>query len=313
MRCVCFSRAVHAQIDLCLTQNLIKNVNLFEMHISGLRNILQLKGDETLSNSDDIVKLAIFWYAFRCAYVVVAQRYPRVETNGCFIADRSPHFIQPYQCLAAKSQLAFPLPALNVLTEVEENLEDVSKSIITARLQNMLLDVNRAISLQLQTTKDFWHDVMFSVFNLSPIMHSILTMGRSTVNDTTIRKRMECLRVGCMLYIANLRFKFDPDPGVGKMYGLKLKAILDSPFMLPKWSTSNHLLLWVLTVAASSACLDESMKRDFILHLSESLKIGGIVHMCDLLSAIRNFAWCDEAFQEELNTLLIQLIRNNSI
>ena len=173
----------------------------------------------------------------------------------------------------------------------------------------MLQQLNRIIAVELLSGRDLWRDVMFSVFHLSPILNSLLSVPRASVHDDVLFRERECYRLACILYVANLRAKFDPEPGVGMLYGSKLKLIIDQQDMVPLWNrSSNSYLLWTLTVAAcASSCLFDDLRNHFVARLSESLQVAGIVSFDGLVSTLDGITWCEEAYRTELGVLRDQI------
>lgn len=173
----------------------------------------------------------------------------------------------------------------------------------------MLRQLNEVIAAELSTRGDLWRDVMFSVFHLSPILHSLLAMSRASVHDHLLIRQRECFRLACIIYVANLRAKFDPEPGVAMLYGSKLKLMIDQQDMKDSWHGSSiPYLLWILTVSAcSSSCLFDDLRIYFVARLSESLQAARIVSFDGLVTMLNGLLWCEEAFRMELGVLEQQL------
>ena len=175
------------------------------------------------------------------------------------------------------------------------------------RTFGLLQQLNEIIASALLTRKNLWHEVTFAVYHLSPIMHSLLTLPRASVHDHLFFRQMECFRLACILYIANLQLKFDPEPGTGMLYGSKLKMNLDREDMMPSWSRSNPILIWILTIAACSSCLFTDLRSHFVARLREALQEIEVAPSESLSDVVRGPKWCKEAFQEEIDALTGQL------
>ena len=175
------------------------------------------------------------------------------------------------------------------------------------RVCDLLQRLNEIIARELLIRRNLWHDVTFAVYHLSPILHSLLTVPRASVHDQLPFRQRECFRLACILYIANLQTKFDPEPGTGMLYGSKLKMILDKEDMTLLWGRSNSLLFWILTMAACSSCLFTDLRSHFVSRLREALQVNDVTPVQGLSSIVHGAMWCREAFQEEMDALAGQL------
>ncbi|KAL7935579.1 hypothetical protein V8C35DRAFT_278595 [Trichoderma chlorosporum] len=268
--------------------NLIKEPGIFQIHMDGLARILHLKGGEDSIQSRPL-RLALFW----------------IEVNGRFRQDATPQYSPPNDILSTQSKLKLTLFDTTqfssgcVIPAVEEC--DVSKY-----LCEQLRHLSDIIAVE-TLTQDLWVDPLFPVFHISPLLHYFLCLPRSSIYDDIHARQRECFRLAGILYLGNLRYKFDFEPGAGMLYGTKLLLMLGSEGMLPKWETSNIFLIWILTVAACSPILFDDLRMQFAALLSESARSTGLITSSEYLAAIHEFVWCDSAFGTVLNTVSRQI------
>lgn len=124
-------------------------------------------------------------------------------------------------------------------------------------------------------TRDLWYDPLFAAYHVSPVLHSFLSIEHGSIFDDLAIRQKECFRLAGILYLCNLRSKFDFEPGAGMLYGTKIQMMLGTPYMLPYWGKANIFLMWIMTVCACSPIL---------------LKIPGINSPCCCQSVYRLLA-----------------------
>lgn len=182
----------------------------------------------------------------------------------------------------------------------------VERCDISQYLCDQLKHLNDIVAAEI-LTQNLWMDPLFPVYHISPVLHHFLYLPRSSIYDEIHARQRECFRLAGILYLGNLRSKFDFEPGAGMLYGTKLLLILGSEGMLPKWETSNKFLIWILTVAACSPILFDDLRTQFAVLLSGSARSTGLATSQDYLTAINGFIWCDSAFGATLNNLSRQI------
>ncbi|RDW57455.1 hypothetical protein BP6252_13793 [Coleophoma cylindrospora] len=269
--------------------NLIKDPQLFRIHMDGLSQILRERARLCNLEFSSVLRIALFW----------------IEVNGCFRADGKPQFPQPYSLLAARSQLKFPASDISQLSS-NEAFEAVEDSPAVLYVRKMLRNLNAIIDAEL-LVQDLWSNVLFSVFHLTPILHDIFSMAHGSVHDAILIRQRECFRLAAILYISNIRGRFDFEPGSGMLYGSKLQMMLNSPGMMPSWGRSNVSCIWILTVAACSECLFDDLRNYFLARLLECVRVAGISSFQDFLVTIIEFGWCEGAFGQILYSLGSQM------
>jgi hypothetical protein len=158
-------------------------------------------------------------------------------------------------------------------------------------------------------TRDLWYDPLFAAYHVSPVLHSFLSIEHGSMFDDLAVRQKECFRLAGILYLCNLRSKFDFEPGAGMLYGTKIQMMLGTPYMLPYWGEANIFLMWIMTVCACSPILFEDTRNQFTLLLSECIQAAGITSFADFETSIKGFVWCDAAFGQALHDLesLIQI------
>lgn len=222
--------------------------------------------------------------------------------------DSAPQFPQPHNLLAARSQLSFPLPALDEISAPGVDESAMENPMVTQTC-DMLHDVNGIITKKLSTRREgFWYDVTFALYHLTPVMHSLLAIPRASMHDPLPFRRNECFRLACILYIANLQRKFDPEPGTGMLYGSKLKLMFDKEDIMPSSSSLRTLFLGILTVVACSSCLFTDLKVYLDARLREALHTNEFPPSESLSRILNGEMWCREAFQKEMHTLTSELM-----
>ncbi|KAL7905383.1 hypothetical protein GGI35DRAFT_460574 [Trichoderma velutinum] len=268
--------------------NLIKEPGMFQVHMDGLSRILHLKGGEGALQSPPL-RLALFW----------------IEINGRFRQDAAPQFSPPIDLLSGQSKLNLTLLDAAQLSSGCV-IPTVERCEVASYLCQQLRHLNDIIASE-TSTRDLWIDPLFHIFHISPVLHHFLSLPRSSMYDEIHARQRECFRLAGILYLGNLRSKFDFEPGAGMLYGTKLQLILGSEGMLPKWDSSNIFLIWILTVAACSPILFDDLRMQFAALLSESVRSIGYATSQDYLAAINGFMWCDPAFGRALNSLSWQI------
>ncbi|KAH8697873.1 hypothetical protein BGW36DRAFT_379602 [Talaromyces proteolyticus] len=267
--------------------NLIGNISLFKVHADGLSEIIRLRGGED-SLTLPSLRLALFW----------------IDVNGCFRADSSPRFPPPYPQLAAQSNL----PTLTMPLEQRElSSEHIFTSITESRVVTFIL-----CKLHEITTIAHHHDTHrahFAIFSLSPMMHAFFSLPRAAVHDELHLRQRESVRLAGILFLLNLRYRFDDELESGLIYGLKLQDMFQKSGIISEWIKESHssdariLLLWISTVAACSPCISETLRTSFVNCLSRVIALMGISTFEAFETLIKEFLWCEEAFGSELRHL----------
>jgi hypothetical protein len=151
------------------------------------------------------------------------------------------------------------------------------------------------------------HRAQFAIFTLSPIMHAFFSLPRAAPDDELGLRQREVVRLAGILYLLNLRYRFDDELGSGLMYALKLRDMFQMPDIISQWASESHastiLLLWTSTVAACSPCIFEALRAYFLNSLSRIIAIMGISNFETFETLIKEFVWCEEAFGPGLQYL----------
>lgn len=229
----------------------------------------------------------------------------RIEVNGRFRQDAAPQFSPPDDILSTQSKLNLTLLDMAQLSS-DCVIPDIERCDISKYLCDQLRHLNDIIAAE-TLMRNLWIDPLFPVYQISPLLHHFLCLPRSSMYDEIHARQRECFRLAGILYLGNLRSRFDFEAGAGMLYGTKLLLILGSEGMLPKWETSNKFLIWILTVAACSPILFDDLRAQFAALLSGSARSTGLTTSHDYLAAINGFIWCDSAFGATLNSLSRQI------
>jgi hypothetical protein len=188
----------------------------------------------------------------------------------------------------------------------QEVFKCVEESVAVNCVCGRLRQLNEIIAAEL-LAQDLWRDDLFAVFHLTPTFHELFSMVHGSVHDSYQIRQKECFRLAAILYVTNLRAKFDFEPGAGMLYGTKLQAMLDTQDIMPSWDGSSYLLIWILTVASCSECLFDDLRHYFVLRLSESVLSAGISTFQDLVTLVKGVTWSDGAFGLALRALESQI------
>ena len=230
-------------------------------------------------------------------------RLSSVETNGRFQQDTTPTYGLPYNILASHSKLNLQKTDIPRLL-VYEDPESVENSHTVKYFCACLKQLNKIIKEEEESSnREIWSDPLFRVYHLSPLLHVFLSVPRATQHDSIHLRRRECFRLASILYLCNIWAKFDFDPGMGMLYGTKLRLMLSSQDMLPIWTESKVLLLWILCVAACSATLFDDLRNDCVKLLNVSLEAAGIQSFPQLLTIVDDFLESPFALGAELRAL----------
>lgn len=249
----------------------------------------------------------------QAGYVLVGDSHPpascapmeltfsRIEVNGRSRQDAVPLYRPPYQLLATRCRLTLPAAGLPELSS-DEVVEDVGGSVPVRYICQRLRQLNEVIGEE-SSTRDFWLDPVFPVFQIHPVLYECLCFPRASIYDDVQLRRRECFRLAAILYICNLRAKFDPEPGQGMLYGTKLQAMLSSLETFSLWPRSNTVLLWTLTVASCSATLFDDLREQFVALLAFTTRALGIRTFGGFHARVHGLTWSDAAFGPELYAL----------
>ncbi|KIX94724.1 uncharacterized protein Z520_09414 [Fonsecaea multimorphosa CBS 102226] len=266
--------------------NLIKQTQIFQVHMDGLAKILHHRGGEQTLDSTAGLRLSMFW----------------IETNGRFLQDAAPRYRPPYRLLARRSRLDLDMTDVSLLSH-GENFDTLEQSEAVRHICQQLRRLNHIMDEEC-TRRDLWHDSPFAVFHVSPILHDCLSIAHGTLRDEIQLRQRECFRLASILYLCEIRAKFDFEPGAGMLYGTKLQLMMGTEGLLPRWERSNNVfLLWILTVAACSATLFDDLRTQFVSRLAECIHAAGIANVDDFCSIIYDFTWSRGAFGPALSSL----------
>ncbi|EHK50807.1 hypothetical protein TRIATDRAFT_54642, partial [Trichoderma atroviride IMI 206040] len=262
------------------------------------QNIQQRLNSVATGASDEVV-IAVLTSA------ALTNSLQRIEVNGRFRQDAAPQYSPPNDILSSQSKLNLMLFDMTQLSSGCV-IPTVERCDISKYLCHQLRHLNDIIAAE-TLTRNLWIDPLFPVYHISPVLHHFLCLPRSSIYEEIHARQRECFRLAGILYLGNLRARFDFEPGAGMLYGTKLLLILGSEGMLPKWETSNKFLIWILTVAACSPILFDDLRIQFAALLSGSAQSTGLTTSQDYLAAIKGFIWCDSAFGATLKSLSSQI------
>lgn len=189
----------------------------------------------------------------------------------------------------------------------DDVFDSVQGSAAANYICKQLRRLNEIMDAEVETRDDLFYDVLFPVFHVTPILYDVLSIRHGSDEDEIHLRQRECFRLACILYLCNIRSIYDFEPGSAMPYGSKLILLLGTPDLLPRWEKSNVYLLWILTVAASSATLFESLRKHYVAFLSESVRAAGIANFDEFSALIRGFVWSEAAFGEALRALKSQI------
>lgn len=211
----------------------------------------------------------------------------------------------PYSLLASRSKLRFTI-ANHSQVSTHENFEYIEESRTVDLVCKRLRQLNKILAAEV-LTQDLWRHDTFAVFHLTPVFHELFSIVRGSMHDSYQARQKECFRLAAILYMVGFREKFDPEPGSGMLYGTKLLTMLNTPGLTPSWGRSNHLLVWILTVASCSESLFHDLRQHFVARLSESIQVAAIKTSQEFVNLVRGIIWCDEAFGPLLRDLQSQI------
>jgi hypothetical protein len=179
--------------------------------------------------------------------------------------------------------------------------ERLEESVLVIRVCQRIKELHGIMIAEL-SVRNLWIDVIFPGFHLSPVLHDLLSVPRGTTYDSLKVRMRECFRLAAIIYVTELRGKFGIDTVPGRLYGSKLRVMLNSTNMAIDWDSSNIYLIWILTVGACSSCVED--QRDwFVGSLSAMAQLTGMTGLHDLEAAVTGFLWCDEALGPPLRCL----------
>ncbi|EXJ66631.1 uncharacterized protein A1O5_10302 [Cladophialophora psammophila CBS 110553] len=270
--------------------NLIKETQIFQVHMDGLAKILLHRGGEQTLDSTAALRLSMFW----------------IEVNGRLRQDAAPQYRPPYHILATRSRLTFDLPDIGQLSH-QEVFDNIGGSAAVQHVCRQLRHLSRIMDDECKR-RDLWQDSPFAVFHVSPLLHDCLSIAHGTRRDEIQLRQRECFRLASILYLCEIRAKFDFEPGAGMLYGTKLQLMAGTEGLLPRWESSNVVLLWILTVAACSATLFDDLRLQFISLLSEGIRAAGIASFDEFSGIIHGFMWSSSALGPALCALERQII-----
>ncbi|KIW30883.1 uncharacterized protein PV07_02575 [Cladophialophora immunda] len=266
--------------------NLIKETEMFQVHMDGLARILHHRGGEQTLDPTAALRLAMFW----------------IELNGRLRQDAAPQYRPPYHILATRSRLDFDLSDVSQLSH-QDNFNTIDQSTAVRHICQQLRQLNQIMDDEC-TRRDLWQDSPFAVFHVSPLLHDCLSIAHGTLRDEMQLRQRECFRLASILYLCEIRAKFDFEPGAGMLYGTKLRLMVGSEGLLARWERSNNVfLVWILTVAACSATLFDDLRSQFVSLLAECIHAAGIATFDEYSSLIYDFMWSRSALGEALSSL----------
>ncbi|KIW46593.1 uncharacterized protein PV06_02258 [Exophiala oligosperma] len=286
--------------------NLIKDAVLFQTHMDGLSHILQHRGGEQTLDACPALRLGLFW----------------IETNGRFKQDSIPIYPLPYHLLVGRTKLNPIFTDLSRLSTNDKVIGDMQQqhscnaNAITKAIFDRLRQLTETVDKEspsvqeTTTTTSFWLDSFSWVYTIQPLLYELLSLPRATRHDSPLLRRGECLRLGAILYVCNIRYKLDPEPGTAMLHGTKLYSLLgSSPNLLSSWSDSDDAedvatLIWILTAAACSVTLFDDLRREFAVLLSTTLRSTRIVTTFrEFYTLIHRFPWSRAVLGSELRNL----------
>lgn len=134
-----------------------------------------------------------------------------------------------------------------------------------------------------------------------------LCLARGSLRDERHIHQKVCSRPASILYLCNLRSKFDFEPD-GVCYGVKLLLMFGIPGIFPEFEgSSKRLLIWIITMTACSATLFDYSRGQFVNLLSKCLQTAAITTFLDFLAIIDRPMWSSVAFDAELHALESQI------
>ncbi|RFU25199.1 hypothetical protein B7463_g11137, partial [Scytalidium lignicola] len=267
--------------------NLVQDSRLFDIHMRGLSLVLRERNSDNERELSPTLKLALFW----------------IEVDGRFQQDSAPQFPPPYKILSTRSMLDLSTSEDN---PENENSISAQTSLGIYDIRQKLRDLHEIIHAELLTRRDLWHDALFPIYNLLPILYNLLSARRFSIYDEIHHRQEECFRLAAILYINNIRAKFGFEPGGGMLYGSKLQMMLGTDGFMSSWQPP-HVLIWILTVAASSPTLFAELRSYFVEQLQECLRSSGTADFECFTNMLTKFMWSNEIFGGDLRVLENQI------
>ena len=255
------------------------------MHFDALKELVTLRGGFDTLYSNPILANVIFWYA-----APLSPRNPtdiiRVDVCGSVTEVNKPNFPIPSQIISPElHQQDIPIPLLT--TQISNAWR--WKFPDQQEIMNIMNDC-RSYTTQLKaevkrTNGGIYSEGRFAAHGILPLLHRALCLESDMLDDS--QQKCDAVRLGCMLYFAEIRRLFGIMGILSKYQTQKLRISLQS--QEDDWGALDILKAWVLAMG----CIESSgaERAWFFQRLQVSRGRLGIDTWDELQVQFRDILW----------------------
>ena len=221
------------------------------MHLNGFQKIVQIRGGLSSIDSIPSIRMSVFW----------------IEHNICAAQDTIPQLPPPYHLLTDPYSTAIRSRGR---THCDES---IAFSRISGLISLEVLNVLRGLSTLAVSFKGrsvhkiSLEDPNFSGFAFYSELYSLLSMQSTRSDDTDKSDIQEMIRLGGLLFLAEVRRSLSISPVMTAVQASKLHKLLDCKSVL--WSQElDSLRTWVIVMAgcAASTAGDRSWASEALIY-----------------------------------------------
>ncbi|KAH7400159.1 hypothetical protein BKA64DRAFT_722927 [Cadophora sp. MPI-SDFR-AT-0126] len=247
-------------------------------HLAGFQKMLELRGGLPSIESATSVRLSLFW----------------IEHNIAVGQDTVPRFQPPFHLLRN------PYSALHRtqgLIHLEKRLHIIGiANLLSVEMLAIMTQLSiLTVSLTTESTERIsWEDPNFPGFAIYPILYRLLAL-QSRPSEGLLRDTVqEMCRLGCILFLAEVRRKFGISPIVIEVQMTKLRCLLEENETL--WTEDLACLrLWVIVIAGCAATT-ENDRAWVVTALQRSWDSSTYHTQHNLSDTVSNMWWIREVF-----------------
>ncbi|CAG8977240.1 hypothetical protein HYALB_00007936 [Hymenoscyphus albidus] len=284
---------------MAVYNHILQDFKSWNIHMSGLKRILELRGGIETLQTTPILRLLISWH----------------DISGSYAHDQEPHF--PYPIISLPT---LPTPDVPPLAPVQHLINTFSSSSYTAVAQNLLTFHSYHEILRYENNwpegrlisdkvvSGFWMNRIIQIllclkgpmYSPNSFLEGVEETGNST-KELDLQTLAEIWRLGALLYLAEIRRRMGTWPVRTEVYVSKVQRIFRRYDVSNSqvWRGVGVLKLWVLVLAIFEA-RNVGERSLLIEDLRSVMCHEHLSSYEELRSALHGMFWDGSIFDEKL-------------
>lgn len=222
---------IGAIIGFACYSHVIGNQSIFHMHMKAVMEVIRLRGGINTFHSNPILRIVVFW----------------VDVSASVTGDTHPYFPLPSELIPKNpslGELPYPLLARQISNswrwEYPETFEVIN---IMGDIRSYSHNLEKEV---IRSKSEIYKRGAVAAYGILPLLHRLLNLKTESTDDQ--HQKMNIVRLGCILYFAEIRRLFGIMGIMHSQHIKNLRSLLE--FQADDWGALEILKAWVLTMAS---------------------------------------------------------------